>query len=137
MSDTKYTSYYYELIEKYKDFHTNGTKNLSGKKTFLGYSLTPWIEKISEIIKELECNSLLDFGCGKAFLYNNSFKFKGSNYLNLQDYFKIKDLILYDPAVEIYSRYPDKNCDGVICTDVIEHIPEEDIFNFIDVSYLY
>ena len=31
-----------------------------------------------------------------------------------------------------FSTYPKKKYDGVICTDVIEHIPESDVINFID-----
>ena len=43
----------------------------------------------------------------------------------------MKDVYLYDPAVAKFSIYPNKKYDGVICTDVIEHIPEDDIMNFI------
>ena len=31
---------------------------------------------------------------------------------------------LYDPAVESYSNLPDEMFDGIISTDVLEHIPE-------------
>ena len=86
----KYSNYYYEIIEKYKLFHTRGIKNLSGSKTFLGYSLTKWIIKIKEIIKINNCNSLIDFDVAKVFyikiklklvivnskIYQNSGKFK-------------------------------------------------------------
>jgi hypothetical protein len=34
---------------------------------------------------------------------------------------------LYDPAVTKYSELPDGEFDGVICTDVLEHIEEEDL----------
>jgi len=43
----------------------------------------------------------------------------------------VQDVYLYDPGVAKYSIYPSKKYDGVICTDVIEHIPEDDIMNFI------
>ena len=46
MSETKYSNNYYEIIEKYKNFHINGTAKLSGSKTFLGYSLVKWVHKI-------------------------------------------------------------------------------------------
>lgn len=38
---------------------------------------------------------------------------------------------LYDPGVENFSKYPEQNTDGVICIDVVEHIPEKDVINFI------
>ncbi len=128
----KYTDYYYKIIEKYKLFHKNGIKNMSGSDTFLGYSLTKWIIKIKEIIKKNNSNSLIDFGCGKAFLYNNKFKIGDGEFKNLSDYWEVENIYLYDPGVEEFSTYPKKKYDGVICTDVIEHIPESDVINFID-----
>lgn len=127
-----YSNYYYEVIEKYKLFHKNGVKNQPGFSTFLGYSLSKWIVKIKKIIQNNNSNSLIDFGCGKGFLYNNKFKIGEDEFENLSDFWKIQDIYLYDPGVERYSTYPNNKYDGVICTDVIEHIPEIDVINFID-----
>ena len=132
----KYSEYYYEVIEKYKLFHENGYKKdniiTPGESTFLGYSLTKWILKIKEIIKINKCDSLLDFGCGKGFLYKNRFKINDQEYRNLLDCWKLDDVYLYDPGVKEFSVYPVRKFDGLICTDVIEHIPEGDILQFID-----
>lgn len=127
-----YSDYYYKVIEKYKYFHENGIKNQPGASTFLGYSLTKWIVKIKEVIKKTNATSLIDFGCGKAFLYNNKFKIGEYEFENLSDFWDIQDIYLYDPGVENFSAYPNQKYDGVICTDVIEHIPEIDVINFID-----
>ena len=127
-----FSKYYYEVIKKYKVFHVNGIKNQPGFSTFLGYSLTKWILKIQEIIKTNNCNSLLDFGCGKAFLYKNKFKIGDKEYTNLSDFWNLKNIYLYDPGLEEYSDYPKGKYDGIICTDVVEHIPEDDVLNFID-----
>ena len=105
---------------------------MPGDSTFLGYSLTKWIIKIKEIIKINNANSLLDFGCGKGFLYNNKFKIGDNEFKNLSDFWDIENIFLYDPGVDKFSTYPNKRFDGIICTDVIEHIPEKDIMNFID-----
>ena len=132
----KYSEYYYEVIEKYKLFHENGIKKGNiikpGESTFLGYSLSRWILKIKEIIKINKCNSLLDFGCGKGFLYKNKFKVNNQEYRNLLDCWKLDDVYLYDPGVQEFSVYPVRKFDGLICTDVIEHIPENDVLKFID-----
>ena len=128
----EYSKYYYEVIEKYKLFHKKGIKNQPGNSTFLGYSLSKRIIIIKKIIEINNCNSLLDFGCGKGFLYKNKFKLKGAEFNNLFDFWKIKNIFLYDPGVDEYSEYPKKKYDGVICTDVVEHIPEDDVLNFID-----
>ena len=127
-----FSKYYYEVIKKYKAFHENGIKNQPGFSTFLGYSLTKWILKIQEIIKTNNCNSLLDFGCGKAFLYKNKFKIGDKEFTNLSDFWNLQNIYLYDPGLEEYSDYPKGKYDGIICTDVVEHIPENDILNFID-----
>ena len=132
----KYSEYYYEVIEKYKLFHENGikkgNKSKPGESTFLGYSLSRWILKIKEIIKINKCYSLLDFGCGKGFLYKNKFKINDQEYNNLLDCWELEDVYLYDPGVKEFSVYPVRKFDGLICTDVIEHIPESDVLHFID-----
>ena len=128
----KYSEYYYQIIEKYKLFHKNGIKNQPGFSTFLGYSLSKWIVKIKDINKMNKCYSLVDFGCGKGFLYKNKFKIADEEFKNLSDYWGINNIFLYDPGIDEYSKYPKGKYDGVICTDVIEHIPEEDVINFID-----
>ena len=127
-----FSKYYYEVIKKYKVFHENGIKNQPGFSTFLGYSLTKWILKIQDLIKTNNCNSLLDFGCGKAFLYKNKFKIGDKEFTNLSDFWNLKNIYLYDPGLEEYSDYPKGKYDGIICTDVVEHIPEDDVLNFID-----
>ena len=132
----KYSEYYYEVIQKYKLFHENGikkgNKSAPGESTFLGYSLSRWILKIKEIIKINKCRSLLDFGCGKGFLYKNKFKINNQEYRNLLDFWELEDIYLYDPGVKEFSVYPVRKFDGLICTDVIEHIPESDVLQFID-----
>ena len=127
-----FSKYYYDVIKKYKVFHENGIKNQPGFSTFLGYSLTKWILKIQEIIKTNNCNSLLDFGCGKAFLYKNKFRIGDKEFRNLSDFWNLQNIYLYDPGLEEHSDYPKGKYDGIICTDVVEHIPEEDVLNFID-----
>ena len=128
----EFSKYYYEVIKKYRVFHENGIKNQPGFSTFLGYSLTKWIVKIRDIIKINNCNSLLDFGCGKAFLYKNKFRIGGKEFTDLSHFWDLQNIYLYDPGLKEYSTYPHKKYDGIICTDVVEHIPEEDVQNFID-----
>lgn len=128
----KFSSNYYEIINKYKSFHINGTEKLAPSKTFMGYSLMKWVGIIKEIIDFTGCKSILDFGCGKAFLYHHNLNINKINYKNITEFWNINDVYLYDPGVEKYSVYPNKKFDGVICTDVIEHIPEDDIINFIE-----
>ena len=132
MPETKFSDNYFEIIEKYKNFHANGTKKLSASQTFAGHSLVKWVLKIKEIIQYSNSKTIIDYGCGKAFLYNNKISIKKHPYKNLQEFWNLEDVFLYDPAVEKYSKQPSEKADGIICTDVIEHIPEEDVQAFID-----
>ena len=51
---------------------------------------------------------------------------------SLQGYWNIDDVFLYDPGVKDFAKYPKKKADGVICVDVVEHIPENDVIKFIE-----
>ena len=61
---------------------------------------------------------MLDYGCGKAYKYTKK---------KYHVFMGIDDLYLYDPYVDEYSTLIDRPVDIVVCTDVLEHIPEEDI----------
>lgn len=126
---------YFNTIELYKKFHSEGTKKLTPEQTFAGHSLIPWSYRIKQIIDLTESNSITDFGCGKALGYTHSFQMNQTIYQNLADYWKINFVQLYDPGVKEFSSYPTEKTDGIICTDVIEHIPSSDVNMFIDQLY--
>lgn len=91
-------------------------------KRFPGYSLTPYVEAIGELIKghALELDSrILDFGSGKGF-----------QYLARRLHERWDPPILphcYDIGVRQLAERPEGEFDGVICTDVLEHIEEQDV----------
>jgi len=84
---------------------------------FKGYSLENNLNHINKIIQRHSCNSLLDYGCGKAFLYS-----KKKLYNKL-----IKKIFLYDPYYFRFIKKPRDIYDITICTDVMEHIKKKDI----------
>ena len=137
----KFSREYYDLINQYKYAHKNGIKKnnqlLPKDITFDGKSLRPWIKHIKDLINFTNSKSILDYGCGKAKFYNNKISINEKKYTNISDYWKIDEIKLFDPGVKEYEIYPNKKYDGVICTDVLEHIHltdlkivVEDIFNF-------
>ena len=75
------------------------------------------LNHINKIIQRHSCNSLLDYGCGKAFLYS-----KKKLYNKL-----IKKIFLYDPYYFRFIKKPRDIYDITICTDVMEHIKKKDI----------
>ena len=111
---------YYDLIDSYKIIHQEEGK-------FKGISLSPLVPTLMSIIKQNKCKTLLDYGCGKAIPYNknrcNEVGLKNS----VQELCNIESFDLYDPAYEKYAILPDKKYDVVVCTDVLEHIAEQDI----------
>lgn len=133
----KFSSEYHKLIKEYKYLHENGVGNITPQSTFVGGSLLKWATDINHLIKKKQISSLIDFGCGKAYYYENQIKITNKQikkklvYDNLLSYWGINDCTLYDPGVKKYSKYPVKKKDLVICTDVLEHIPPEDTYNFI------
>lgn len=99
--------------EEYKKLHEEGNFN--------GGSLKPeYINIISEMVESTASTSILDYGCGKA---QNYLKNKIHNRFGIPD----SGLFLYDPGVPKFSKLMKDTVDGVICTDVLEHIPEEEL----------
>ena len=87
-------------------------------RTYQGVSLDKEIPNIANLVLTTSSMTVLDYGCGKG----NQYKQSNSNIL-----FHILDenLFLYDPAYKEHNTLPDRTFDGVISTDVLEHIPEE------------
>ena len=125
---------YKELVTQYQILHTKGLKDRPGNAFFNGISLAVHIERLTKLMLLEGVKSLLDYGCGKALLYddmkykempideNGQVLSKPLSKLWQLDYFS-----LYDPAYEKYSKLPKGKYDAVICTDVIEHIDEKDV----------
>jgi len=111
--------------------HREGEPNLGmpPEQTFAGQSLGKHVHQIKIIIDVLGSRSLLDYGSGKARQYV-SVPVRlpdGKEFPDIRSYWGVVQLTCYDPAYEPLSRLPQGVFDGVICTDVLEHCPEEDI----------
>lgn len=106
-------------IEEYKEIHLQNQN--------YGSSNDPAAKpaEVLELVKQNDCQHILDYGCGKGvlveFLNNNNFSCDG-----------------FDPAVEEFLHKPPyKNgYDCVICLDVLEHIPYHSIDDLLsDISF--
>ena len=125
---------YKELVTQYQILHTKGLKDRPGNAFFNGISLAVHIEKLTKLMLLEGVKSLLDYGCGKALLYDNM-KYKEMPIDDngqvlpkpLSKLWQLDYFSLYDPAYEKYSKLPKGKYDAVICTDVIEHIDEKDV----------
>lgn len=83
---------------------------------FTGLSLRPHIYPILELLSEFKCHTVLDYGCGNAACYAVD---------NVDRMVWGVNAYLYDPNHPVYNVWPKHDFDMVVCTDVLEHIPEE------------
>jgi hypothetical protein len=122
---------YRRLIEQYQMMHTEGDvrSGLSPENTFPGQSLPPQAPNIRRLILETQSRSLLDYGCGKGQQYR-PYRIadpKVGEFPDIKSYWGASEVRCYDPGYPPYSELPSGTFDGVICTDVLEHCPEEDV----------
>jgi hypothetical protein len=101
-----------DLIDQYRKLHEDGY--------FAGGSLTKHLDQIGEICVKHKPRTILDYGCGKAWHYERG-----------EIPWAAEIVRLYDPAVPEFSEKPVGLYDGVVCTDVAEHLPEEEIDGFV------
>ena len=132
----KFSKNYFQTTDLCKKMHVTGTSKLPPQKTFAGFSLVRWIPEIQSIIKKTGSKSIIDFGCGKAMAYREKIIFNKVTYPNIRDFWGVKKITLYDPGVKEFDLYPNSKADGIICTDVIEHITSDDVVNFIENLYI-
>jgi len=95
------------ISEGYKQLN----EQLHDQRPDYGKRSIRWVNQAKKLMHQYGCNSVLDYGCGKATLTGT-----------------INGLVNYDPCIEKYSA-PPKPCDMVLCTDVLEHIEPECLDN--------
>ena len=89
-------------------------------KSMYGRGATFMLSQIALFIEYLNPKSILDYGCGKGDLV----KALRIQYPNIE-------VAGYDPAVSEYSVFPSREFDFVVCTDVLEHIPKDELPNVV------
>ena len=111
-----------EPSERYKQLlELNKQMHVAGARGFNGSSLINVICQIGVLLQKFDCRSVLDYGCGRG---------------DAQQFFRVDALwdvqyVGYDPAVERFAVLPEGKFDAVICTDALEHIPEEDLLGWV------
>ena len=121
---------YRDLVAIYNQLHMQGGAGIDAKpeNTFVGVSLAPQAVRIKGLIQHTGAQTILDYGCGKAILHTiEGIKFEEKIYPSLQAFWGVRQVTLYDPAYPPYLALPEGKFDGVVCTDVMEHCPEEDV----------
>ena len=103
-------------MSKYKDLYT--IMHNRGR-VYHGSCLIIFIEDIGKLTYETKSETLLDYGSGKGLQY--SVDRLHEKYLS--NIFPT----LYDIGIPSYSVLPTGKFDGVFSTDVLEHIPEDEL----------
>jgi len=117
------------MLEQYRIMHEEGEKvlGLSADETFDGHSLAKHDEKIATLIKETSARTILDYGCGKGALYRTIEGEAGGSRIRSYPKWPNVKITCFDPGHEPFAAPVEGRFDGVISTDVVEHIPEGDI----------
>jgi hypothetical protein len=122
---------------------TNG-KELKPEEMFANGEFGKEADTIKTLMYIHSCRSILNFGCGNpdAFFKHKFIDRKTTVIEDAVEKNPIWDSIydflgrpyvkMYDPGIEALNTYPDFPSEMVVCTDVLEHIPEQDIPWFLD-----
>lgn len=119
------------LLALYQEMHEKGdtASNLPPEQTFAGTSLAAHVPAIKGLIQRFGARTLLDYGAGKGEGYLLAFENMpdGSQRRGLREIWGLAEVTLYDPGYAPHSTPPAGKFDAVISTDVLEHVPEEDV----------
>lgn len=96
------------LVPEYAKLHREKRYGVSSERPHVVERIQAFVDARKDSIR-----SILDYGCGQSLLFN---RLKG-------DF----EFVRYDPALLWVSEKPYRFFDLVLCTDVMEHVPEEEV----------
>lgn len=88
------------------------------EKAFSGYSIKSGVDDIAALVVKYQPRRLLDYGSGKGYQYLTK---------RVHERWGGPLPHCYDVGVRQLSEKPTDKFDGIICTDVMEHIAEPDV----------
>ena len=122
--------------EYYKESVRLGTEFQKNNKSWAGYDVVKYQKKIKDLVDHYRAKTILDYGCGKGLQYKEKLPYGGGTGYELPkeewqtfDEYLGVTVFKYDPCVAGFKRKPEKNrkFDGVICTQVLNSIPDDDM----------
>jgi len=99
------------------------------EQTFDGRSLPRQAPRIKKLIARTGARTVLDYGSGKGRQYLPAGIMENGvvRWNSMQEYWGVESIRCYDPGHLPFCVLPEGRFDGVICTDVLEHCPEDDL----------
>lgn len=102
-----------EMIARYRDLVANGSDN------FQGLGVVQYANQIGRLIRKSGSKTVLDYGCGGGFQYSGEYKIHEAWGTGVPE--------LYDPAFPSHDELPKGKFDAVVCSDVLEHVPLDEV----------
>lgn len=113
------------MIPDYRELAKHADKN------FLGLSILNYATSIRKLLTATDSRTMLDFGCGRGEAYKSPHK------LYKQLGLPRHAVTLYDPVFMPTAVLPVGQFDLVVCSDVLEHIPEHEVDEFVARLFSY
>lgn len=106
-----------------------GTKFQLENKSWAGLDTIKYQKQIKDLVKKYNAKTLLDYGCGKGEQYRQLLPYHNSDKDQTFDQWLGVKVYCYDPCVAEYSYLPPAGTkfDGVICSQVLGTIPDDDL----------
>jgi hypothetical protein len=125
----KRSPHYQTLIDLHAQLHRDGADGRDAQDVFAGKSLLRHIPAIRALAVATKSTTLLDYGSGKGAPYFRPgfYKDPTAKYATALEAMGLESVRCYDPAVPDFAKLPDGPFDGVISTDVLEHLHEADV----------
>ena len=122
--------------EYYEESVRRGTEFQQQNKSWAGYDVVKYQKCIKDLVDRYHAKTLLDYGCGKGLQYKERLPYGGSaghglpldQWQTFDQYLGV-DVYCYDPCVAGFETLPPPGTkfDGVICTQVLNSIPDADM----------
>ena len=106
-----------------------GIVEFSARDTFSGRGILRHVTSIQKLSNVTGSSSILDFGSGKGEQYVEDLRSRSGDVISnsLHAYWGVGSITCYDPAVNADTTALLARYDGVVATNVLDHLPEEDM----------
>jgi hypothetical protein len=118
-----------ELLALNRELHEQGAgaQGKTAANTFGGKSLRDHVAPIAALVRTRRARTILDYGSGKGQMYEAlPGESPNSRRKTLRAWGGAK-VTCYDPGYAPFAAPIEEEYDGVVCTDVLEHVADDDI----------